>query len=538
MITAKDPHIRLKSIPAGEFLMGSDDSDPDAAPDESVIRDGKRQKHLIRISAFYLGVTEVTRGQFHLFVGETGYKTEAESDGKGGWGWNEQTKEFEQDPKYTWRNPGFDQTDDHPAVNVSWNDSVAFCNWLNQAEGWTYRLPTEAEWEYACRARTTTRYFSGDDPETLASVGNVADGTLAAKLPNWAQGIAAQDGYVFTAPVGRFRPNAFGLYDMHGNVWEWCQDVYDAEYYRRSSVEDPTGSSDLSQAAERVLRGGSWDNAPDRCRSAARLKSEPKSWGCSFGFRVARETVTEQTTPGDNRDREGRPFVITMHGIKTRGTWQKDLASELSDAGFPNRAIDYDNFRALQLIYPPSRRKKIEWFREMYAQICRERGIERPSVVAHSFGTYLVARAIQIYGLKFDRVIFCGSIVRRDFPWTEVFKKGHVRAVLNDFGGLDVWAWVVKYFVSDADQSGRYGFKDTAGGDMVQVYRPEFRHGDFFTQLNYDRNWIPFLRGELPKDEAISTLSGTWWPLLTIPAVLLTLALLLWLTIAFLWPRL
>ena len=109
-------------------------------------------------------------------------------------------------------------------VCVSWNDAVAFCKWLSRKEGKTYRLPTEAEWEYACRAGTTTRYWSGDDPETLAKVGNVADATAKAKFANWKYTIKASDGYVFTATVGQFTPNAFGLYDMHGNAWQWCAD--------------------------------------------------------------------------------------------------------------------------------------------------------------------------------------------------------------------------------------------------------------------------------------------------------------------------
>ena len=140
-------------------------------------------------------------------------------------------KEFDFNEKYSWRNTGFEQTDEHPVVNVSWNDAVAFCKWLSKKEGKTYRLPTEAEWEYACRAGTTTRYYSGDDPETLAKVGNVADAALKAKFPDWKYTIKASDGYVFTAPVGKFKPNAFGLYDMHGNAWQWCADWYGEEYY-------------------------------------------------------------------------------------------------------------------------------------------------------------------------------------------------------------------------------------------------------------------------------------------------------------------
>src|SRR5262249_5278878 len=158
-------------------------------------------QHEVRITRpFYLGVTEVTRGQFRLFVDEEGYRTEAEKDGKGGYGWNEEKKTFEQNPRYTWQSPGFEQTDEHPVVNVSWNDAQAFVGWLSRKEGETYRLPTEAEWEYACRAGTTTRYSCGDDPEGLVAVGNIADETAKVKYPDWTT-IAARDGFVYTAPV-------------------------------------------------------------------------------------------------------------------------------------------------------------------------------------------------------------------------------------------------------------------------------------------------------------------------------------------------
>ena len=142
--------------------MGSDNSDTDARSDESVIdQDGKKHKHRVQINAFYLGITEVTRGQFRQFVdANPSYRTDAEKDGRGGYGWNKKEKKFEtrQGTTYTWRNPGYEQTDEHPVVNVSWNDAIAFCDWLNRVEGLTnvYRLPTEAEWEYACRAEHRT----------------------------------------------------------------------------------------------------------------------------------------------------------------------------------------------------------------------------------------------------------------------------------------------------------------------------------------------------------------------------------------------
>jgi formylglycine-generating enzyme len=268
----------LRLIAAGEFLMGSPDTDKDAGDDE-------KPQHRVRITRpFYLGVTEVTRGQFRRFVDDAGYQTEAEKDGFGGYGWNEEAKKFEQGSKYTWQNPGFEQTDEHPVVNVSWNDVVAFCQWLSRKEGKTYRLPTEAEWEFACRAGTTTRFQCGDDPEGLAVVGNVADGTAKEKLPD-SPAIAARDGYAFTAPVGRYNPNAWGLLDMHGNVLEWCSDWYAKDYYGRSPADDPGGSDPTSA---HVYSGGSLYGEPLVARSADR------NWiGLSFrsnvlGFRLAR----------------------------------------------------------------------------------------------------------------------------------------------------------------------------------------------------------------------------------------------------------
>jgi formylglycine-generating enzyme required for sulfatase activity/serine/threonine protein kinase len=251
--------MELAQIPAGEFLMGSSDPDKDA-------RDREKPQHRVHIlRSFYLGATEVTRSQFRRFVEAERYRTEAERDGKGGFGWDEEKKQFRQDPRYTWLEPGFAQDDEHPVANVSRNDAVAFCEWLGKRESCTYRLPTEAEWEYACRAGTTTRYSSGDDPEMLGTVGNVADATAKEKYPGWIT-IAARDGYVYTAPVGQFRKNAFGLYDMHGNVWELCQDGYQND----------------------VIRGGCWNSDPSDVRSAYRGRLSPGFRNFGVGFRVAR----------------------------------------------------------------------------------------------------------------------------------------------------------------------------------------------------------------------------------------------------------
>ncbi|MCA9028877.1 MAG: SUMF1/EgtB/PvdO family nonheme iron enzyme, partial [Planctomycetaceae bacterium] len=229
--------MKLKLIPAGDFLMGSLDSEEGHQDDES-------PQHRVRITKpFFMGIHEVTKGQFAQFVREADYRTEPELDGEGGYGWNETKGEFEgRDPKYTWKHTGFPYEDDHPVVNVTWNDAVAFCEWLSRKEGRACRLPTEAEWEYACRAGTTTLYQHGKDPEGLALVGNVADGTAKTKFSAW-NTINARDGHIFTAPVGKYRPNAFGLYDTVGNVWEWCSDWYGADYYASSPERDPRGPS-------------------------------------------------------------------------------------------------------------------------------------------------------------------------------------------------------------------------------------------------------------------------------------------------------
>ena len=288
--------LKMVLIPAGEFKMGSGESAEATAAffkktygEDFLTADffkDEHPQHRVRITKpFYLGTYHVTRGQFRQFVADTGYKTDAEKGERpGAYGWDPDKKEFGFNAKYSWRNAGFEQTDEHPVVNVSWNDAVEFCKWLSKKEGKTYRLPTEAEWEYACRAGTTTRYYSGDDPETLAKVGNVADAAAKAQFPDWKYTIKANDGYVFTAPVGKFKPNAFGLCDIHGNAWQWCADWYDDGYYAGSPTDDPPGPTTGSY---RVLRGGGWDYPAGSCRSAGRFRGLPGYWYDGLGFRVS-----------------------------------------------------------------------------------------------------------------------------------------------------------------------------------------------------------------------------------------------------------
>jgi formylglycine-generating enzyme required for sulfatase activity len=291
--TKRDPAsgLAFTLIPPGEFTMGSSPAERAqmlqlyATAKAEYFADEK--SHSVRITQpFYLGIHEVTVGQFRRFVTATSHKTEAEKDGQGGWGWNEVDGKFEgRKPQYTWRNTGFSQSDEHPVVNVSWNDAAAYCEWLGSQDGATYRLPREAEWEYACRAGTTTAFWNGDDVEAVVAVGNLADSSAKAKWKN-IQSFTYQkrsDGFVFTAPVGSYSANPFGLYDMHGNVYEWCQDWYDAEYYSSSPMDDPVN---VREAEYRVLRGGSWYGYAWGSRSADRSRYAPAFRVNYCGLRV------------------------------------------------------------------------------------------------------------------------------------------------------------------------------------------------------------------------------------------------------------
>jgi len=232
----------------------------------------------------------VPAGQFRAFAEATAYETEAQLDVEGGFGIDFERAVVVQDPHTDWRNPGFPgflPGPDHPLLLVSWHDAEAFCKWLSAKEGRTYRLPTEAEWEYAARAGTKTPWWTGADPTALATVGNTADAVLRSKVPRAKWAAAWDDGHAFLAPVGSFQPNAFGLYDMHGNVWEWCLDWYGADTYAKSPVDDPQGPA---TGSFRTIRGGGWWNDARQNRSAQRIYFKPTFRYCLLsGFRVVRE---------------------------------------------------------------------------------------------------------------------------------------------------------------------------------------------------------------------------------------------------------
>ncbi|MCB1824848.1 MAG: formylglycine-generating enzyme family protein, partial [Candidatus Competibacteraceae bacterium] len=265
--TLKDgsPGPEMVVIPAGTFLMGS--------PENEKSRDDDEGQHSVEIKQnFAIGKTEVTVGQFRRFVVATSYRTEAEATG-GCYSWNGTT--WQQTADKNWRNPGFKQDDQHPVVCVSWNDALKYTEWLSKQTDKEYRLPTEAEWEYAARAGTPTPFFFG---ATISTEQANYDGNYT--YGGGQKGVYRQK----TVQVGQFPANAWGLHDMHGNVWEWTCSGYDKDYggAELRCVSDP------DSGGPRVVRGGSWSNVPGRLRSAARDWLDPRSRLGSVGFRLAR----------------------------------------------------------------------------------------------------------------------------------------------------------------------------------------------------------------------------------------------------------
>ncbi len=253
--------MKMVPIQPGKFWMGSPKGELDHQPDET--------EHVVyHTKPFYMGMHEVTVGQFAAFVKDTGRLTDAERKGEGSLRPDEDGK-WVLDRKINWRNPGFEQADDHPVVCVSWNDAWAFCHWLSATEDKRYQVPTEAQWEYCCRAGARTRFTFGDDNKELEGYAWLADN--AART---------------THPVGRKMPNAWGLFDMHGNALEWTSDTYDKNYYLNSPREDPRCFN--SRQPLGVLRGGVWARGADECRAAFRNSRLTRSRSSNgVGFRVA-----------------------------------------------------------------------------------------------------------------------------------------------------------------------------------------------------------------------------------------------------------
>jgi formylglycine-generating enzyme required for sulfatase activity len=268
---------RMVVIPAGEFTMGSPASEAGRGTDEGP------QRQVQIAQPYALGRGEVTVAEFRRFVEEAGYRTEAERDARAQ-GCSGFIYEAGSQPVTSWRNPGLAQADSHPVLCVSWNDARAYAQWLSKKTGKRYRLPTEAEWEFAARAGGAGARPWGEDPAQACKFANVAD---QSRIQTWGFGQKHEctDGHYFTAPSGGYAPNRFGLYDMLGNVWEWTEDCWNAGY--GSAPQD--GSAWLAgDCGQRVCRGGSWSTVPRFARSAARHKNPADYRDNLTGFRLAR----------------------------------------------------------------------------------------------------------------------------------------------------------------------------------------------------------------------------------------------------------
>lgn len=245
-------------IQPGRFTMGSAPTDPGHKDDEAA--------HAVSLSSgYYMQTTPVTVGVWKRFSEATGYRSEAEKGTSGGSGWNGSA--LVQGPSYTWKAPGFPQTDDHPVTIVTYDDALQFARWATQTTGRNITLPTEAQWEYAYRAGTTTTYYDASAKDPLAL--------------GWFKDNAGQG----TKPVGQKKPNAWGLYDMGGNVWQWCLDWY-APYVATDATDPMQTVADASDKPRRVLRGGSWLKDTKNGRAAARFRSTPGTRNADNGFRL------------------------------------------------------------------------------------------------------------------------------------------------------------------------------------------------------------------------------------------------------------
>ncbi len=296
-------------IPPGEYLMGSTDEQVEAAlkvaeeikadqyTKDRIQKSERSQHKVVLTKPLLMGTTEVTVGQFKQFAAASSYQTEAEKEElKAKAAPPPPTTPDQPPPKpiQTYLNPGYVVADDSPAAVITWNDAVAYCNWLSTQEkldpcyrpdgntwqAWPgksgYRLPTEAEWEYACRAGTTTQFSCGDDHQQLDEYG-------------WYSTNAGGR----THAVGTKSPNPFGLFDMHGNLQEWCQDFFDLKWYAASPPNDPNGPA---SGSTRVLRGGSRNSFVSHCRSAYRDNPSPWSRSNHIGFRCVRVLAASAPT--------------------------------------------------------------------------------------------------------------------------------------------------------------------------------------------------------------------------------------------------
>lgn len=260
-------------VPAGRFDMGSPNHEADRFDNEGPV-------HHVSIKSFALAKTHITRSQYASFVTATGYQAGNEC-------WTFEGGKYEKRKGRNWQDPAFVQKENHPAVCLNWDDAKAYIEWLSRKTGKSYRLPTEAEFEYATRAGTSTARWWGESADQACRHANLMDRTGKMQI----LGINSEphncwDNNANTAAAGVFKPNAFGLHDMLGNAWQWTEDCWH-DNYSEAPMDGSGWTSECSGELRRVLRGGSWFNSPHIARSAGRYRNTPTSRYGTYGFRPA-----------------------------------------------------------------------------------------------------------------------------------------------------------------------------------------------------------------------------------------------------------
>lgn len=331
--------MKMVLIPPGEFLMGSTEEEiAEAFSNFTPIRasvtkkensfESEGPRHKVTITKpFYLAAYETTVGQFGSFVDATGYKTEAEVNDEGGFG-TAGDQGWKQGTQFHWRNPGYPVTTESPVTNVSWNDAVAFCQWMSDVGGKErkYDLPTEAQWEYGCRAGSTTRWCFGDNASELKEFARCSGSSPAA--------------------VGMKLPNSFGICDMHGNVREWCRDWYSLSYYKTCPKYNPAGPR---SGRERVLRGGSWlIDLTSLTRSSARNARPPDKCHLNIGFRVVLLIDDKDRLAVSNLLPSG-PDPLHMSDDRSVAEWVLEIGGKVSVL------VDDEETAIQDLVYLPER---------------------------------------------------------------------------------------------------------------------------------------------------------------------------------------
>jgi len=294
--------MEFQLIHPGEFLMGSNESVDELRKkfpntDGTGFENVQPSKPTLVTDEFFIGIHEVTRGQFSKFVQATGYKTEPELSSEGAWGFGE--NEYKMSKEFSWKNPGFKQSDNHPVVNISWTDANEFVRWLSEQEDLHYSLPSEIQWEYTCRAGMKSLFWFGDSIDMISISDNIPDLSFSQLFGKGADSnntdLELNDTFAYTSPVGSFEPNPWGIKDMYGNVAEWCRD----------NLIDESG------AKFQVVRGGSWHPPLGDCTPFSRhlYPKDALSLGnFNTGFRVVINPTASGVTP-PNSDSVANPKV-------------------------------------------------------------------------------------------------------------------------------------------------------------------------------------------------------------------------------------